>query len=184
MQSFSIGQFSLEHWQSLTEEAQASLRLGEYNEAVMCYGHALMEAQKLIDDLSLSAFYEHSARLYKTACYNLAQACQYQGEPDAAFHYHQLAHVQIQQFADNQALTERTRHSALQVLDTTIVTLLEHYQNSPLSDGKKYADALISEHVFYMQKHDNKNLPDDLQNAPCGQCEDCQINENHNPTLH
>ncbi|PKG39222.1 hypothetical protein [Psychromonas sp. Urea-02u-13] len=184
MQSFSIGQFSLEHWKSLTDEAQTNLRLGEFTEAVMGYGQALMEAQKLIDDLSLSAFYEHSARLYKTACYNLAQACLYQGEPDAAFHYHQLAHVQIQQFADKQALTERTRFCALQVLDSTIVTLLEHYQNSPLSNQKKYADALISEHVFYMQKHENKNLPEDLQEAPCGQCADCQMNASHNSTLH
>ena len=184
MQYFSIEPFSLEHWKSLTEEAQTSVRLGEYTDAVMSYGQALMEAQKLIDDLSLSVFYEHSARLYKTACYNLAQVCQYQGEPDAAFHYHQLAHVQIQQFADNKALTERTRHSALQVLDTTIVTLLEHFQNSPLTDQKKYSDALISEHVFYMQTHDNKNLPDDLQEVPCGQCEDCQLNESHAPILH
>ena len=117
MQSFSIGQFSLEHWQSLTEEAQTSLRLGEYADAELSYGQALTEAQKLIDDIGLSAFYEHSARLYKTACYNLARACQYQNRAEDAFHYHQLAYIQIQQFADNQQLTERTRHSALQVLD-------------------------------------------------------------------
>jgi tetratricopeptide (TPR) repeat protein len=184
MQSFSIGQFSLEYWKSLTDEAQTSLQLGEYNDAEMSYGQALTEAQKLIDDLSLSAFYEHSARLYKTACYNLAQACHYQGKADDAFHYHQLAHIQIQQFADNQQLTEVTRYCALQVLDTTIVTLLEHYQNSQITDWKKYADALISEHVHYMEKHDNKNLPKDLQEKPCGQCEDCTDSENNIPILH
>ena len=68
---------------------------------------------------------------------------------------------------------------------TTIVTLLEHYQSSQLvSDSKKFADALISEHVFYMQKHENQNLPEDLQETACGQCEDCLSNESHNQVLH
>lgn len=184
MQSFSIGQFSLQHWQSLTEEALVNLRLGEYAEAEQGYGEALTEAQKLIDDLSLSASYEHSARLYKTACYNLARVYQYQNRADDAFHYHQLAHIQIQQFADQQLLSDLTRFSALQILDDTIVTLLEHYQGSTLSDSKKYADALISEHVNFMQKHDNKNLPEDLQQSACGQCDACQSNVSESVTLH
>ncbi|MCP4322425.1 MAG: hypothetical protein GY787_11375 [Alteromonadales bacterium] len=184
MQSFSVGQFSLKHWQSLTEEAQISLRLGEYADAEHGYSEALTEAQKLIDDLSLSAAYEHSARLYKTACYNLARVCQYQNRGDDAFHYHQLAHIQIQQFADQQNLSEGTRFSALQVLDDTIVTLLEHYQSMAVSDSKKYADALISEHVSFMQKHDNKNLPEELQETDCGQCDDCQLDSSGSVTLH
>ncbi len=185
MESFSIGQFSLEHWQSLTEEAQLSLSLGEYSDAEQYYGEALTEAQKLIDDLNLSASYEHSARLYKTACYNLARACQYQGKVDDVFHYHQLAHVQIQQFADNQQLSDGTRYSALQVLDTTIVTLLEHYQGSSAANSKRFIDALISEHVDYMQKHENKNLPDELQEeTACGQCEGCQSNASDSVVLH
>jgi len=184
MQSFSIGQFSLERWQSLTEEGLLSLRLGEFSDAEVGCSEALAEAQKLIDDLSLSASYEHSARLYKTACYNLARVCQYQNRGDDAFHYHQLAHIQIQQFADQQQLSEQTRFSALQVLDDTIVTLLEHYQRSAVSDSKKYADALISEHVNFMQKHDNKNLPEELQETACGQCEGCQLDNSESVTLH
>ncbi|WP_022943304.1 hypothetical protein [Psychromonas hadalis] len=109
---------------------------GEYAEAETSYVRALTEAQKLIDDLSLSAFYEHSARLYMTACYNLARACQFQDRADDAFHYHLLAHIQIQQFTDQQPLTDLTRHSAVKVLDTTIVTLLEYYQQSNKMAGR------------------------------------------------
>ncbi|PKF61610.1 hypothetical protein CW745_09810 [Psychromonas sp. psych-6C06] len=186
MSSFSIGQFSLEYWQSLTEEAQTNLSLGEYYQAEECYGHALTEAQKLIDDLSLSAQYEHSARLYKTACYNLARVCQYQARTDDAFYYHQLAHIQIQQFADKQQLTPVTRYSALQVLDGTIVTLLEYYQQSNVKASKKFADALINEHVAFMEKHNNMNL---LSEAPqettgCGQCEGCVVPDTENAVIH
>lgn len=186
MQSFSIGQFSLEHWQSLTEEAKTCLHLGEYLEAEESYGHALTEAQKLIDDLSLSAQYEHSARLYKTACYNLARVCQYQARAEDAFYYHQLAHIQIQQFANKQQLSEVTRYSALQVLDSTIITLLEYYQNSTMSASKKVADALIDEHVDFMQKHNNMNLltEGEKQETGCGQCEGCVLTETEGAILH
>lgn len=184
MQSFSIGQFSLEHWQSLTEEAQICMRTGAYAEAEENYGLALTEAQKLIDDLSLSAFYEHSARLYMTACYNLARACQFQERADDAFYYHQLAHIQIQQFIDRQQLTDLTRYSALKVLDATIVTLLEYYQQTQQDGWKTYSDALSNEHVHFMQKHENKNLPEDLQEEGCGQCEGCQLEEENSRILH
>ncbi|WP_028864744.1 hypothetical protein [Psychromonas aquimarina] len=155
--------FSLLHWQSLTEEAQKNFRNGQYNKAQLLYKLALQEAQKLIDDLQLSATYEHSAHLYMRACYNLARSYQHQENRQKTFYYLNLAHVQIQKFADCEQLSNLTRTYSLKVLDGTLVSLLEYFQVHKEENWKKQSDALIAEHVDFMQKHNNKNLPKDLQ---------------------
>lgn len=156
-------QFSLTRWQILTEQAQKNITQGYYPKAEVLYKQALCEAQKLIDDLSLSAHYVHSARLYMTACYNLIRTYQYQNKIDKAFQCQQLAHVQLQKFAGQDLLTEETRIFSLKVLDGALVALLEYYQVHQDSYSKKKSASLISEHIAFMATFNNQNLPEDLQ---------------------
>ncbi|MDO6526307.1 DUF2753 family protein [Motilimonas sp. 1_MG-2023] len=170
--------FSLDLWQTLSAQGQHFLRQGDTRQAEIFYKLALSEAQKLIDDLSLSAEYEHSARLYMTACHNLVNTSKGQGDVDAEHYYLQLAHAQLQQFADNDALTELTRVTSLKMLDVTLVGLLEFHQQHQGQHWQVLSDALVDEHVAYMAKHQDKNL------APsCEQCEGCQHHPN-NVTVH
>ncbi len=170
--------FSLDLWQTLSAQGQHYLRQGDSRQAEIFYKLALTEAQKLIDDLSLAADYEHTARLYMTACHNLVNTCKQQGDTDNEHYYLQLAHAQLQQFADKDAISELTRVTSLKMLDVTLVGLLEFHQQHQGEHWQLLSNALVDEHVAYMDKHQHKNLE-----PSCEHCQGCQHNPN-NATLH
>lgn len=174
-----MASFSLDLWQTLTAQGQHYFAQKDMHQAHIFYALALDEAQKLIDDTQLSKDYEHSAQLYMTACHHLVTSAKGQGLQQEQEKYLQLAHTQLQVFANRPELTELTRVNSLKVLDVTLVGLLDYYQTQAVQHGQILADALIDEHVAYMAQHDDKNLSD----TPCNQCSDC-VYQQDDATIH
>ncbi len=170
--------FSLDRWQELSDKGEQFLFLGAYKESKRAYLDALEEAQKLIDDVGLSAGYKHSPRLWVTACYNLVRAVKPVADKDTEYHYLQLAHGQLQQFANRQELEPETRQYSLKMLDITLVSLLEFYQHHGDEKSEIMSKALIDEHVAFMAEFEDQNLE-----QVCEHCA-CNCHDDDEPVIH